>query len=244
MLMHALQLVETTVELANKVGVAEIIGRVVEDLKDDNEQYRKMVMETIEKVMLVWCDVVSEQCTSITSGPLGPSGASEAPAVHRSAGFPVRLACACVSVCFVCVCVSVCTVCTVCVCVCVHCVCVCVHCVRVCVCVRACVCVHCVCVCGVCACVFVVCLCALCACVCVSVCTVWPMCTVRVCVCLYALCVCVWCVCMCLCGVWCVCGVCVRVWCVCMCLCGVACVWCGMCVVCLRVCQSLLICPW
>ena len=54
-----LQLVETTVELANKVGVAEIIGRVVEDLKDDNEQYRKMVMETIEKVLLVvWCDVV------------------------------------------------------------------------------------------------------------------------------------------------------------------------------------------
>ena len=39
-------------ELANKVGAAEIIGRVVEDLKDDNEQYRKMVMETIEKVFL------------------------------------------------------------------------------------------------------------------------------------------------------------------------------------------------
>jgi splicing factor 3B subunit 1 len=45
------QLVDTTVELANKVGAAEIIGRVVEDLKDDNEQYRKMVMETIELVM-------------------------------------------------------------------------------------------------------------------------------------------------------------------------------------------------
>ena len=38
-------------ELANKVGAAEIINRVVDDLKDDNEQYRKMVMETIEKVM-------------------------------------------------------------------------------------------------------------------------------------------------------------------------------------------------
>lgn len=36
-------------ELANKVGAAEIISRVVEDLKDDNEQYRKMVMEAIEK---------------------------------------------------------------------------------------------------------------------------------------------------------------------------------------------------
>ena len=42
---------DTTVELANKVGAAEIIGRVVDDLKDEAEQYRKMVMETIEKVM-------------------------------------------------------------------------------------------------------------------------------------------------------------------------------------------------
>jgi len=39
------------VEIANKVGAAEIIGRVVDDLKDEAEQYRKMVMETIEKVM-------------------------------------------------------------------------------------------------------------------------------------------------------------------------------------------------
>ena len=38
-------------EIANKVGAAEIIGRVVDDLKDEAEQYRKMVMETIEKVM-------------------------------------------------------------------------------------------------------------------------------------------------------------------------------------------------
>ncbi|WAQ93784.1 SF3B1-like protein [Mya arenaria] len=45
------QLVDTTVEIANKVGAAEIIGRVVDDLKDEAEQYRKMVMETIEKVM-------------------------------------------------------------------------------------------------------------------------------------------------------------------------------------------------
>ena len=44
------QLVDTTVEIANKVGAAEIIGRVVDDLKDEAEQYRKMVMETIEKV--------------------------------------------------------------------------------------------------------------------------------------------------------------------------------------------------
>lgn len=44
------QLVDTTVELANKVGPSEIVRRVVDDLKDENEQYRKMVMETIEKV--------------------------------------------------------------------------------------------------------------------------------------------------------------------------------------------------
>jgi len=43
--------VDTTVEIANKVGASEIINRVVDDLKDENEQYRKMVMETIEKIM-------------------------------------------------------------------------------------------------------------------------------------------------------------------------------------------------
>merc|ERR1712136_223062 len=45
------QLVDTTVEIANRVGAAEIVGRVVDDLKDENEQYRKMVMESIEKIM-------------------------------------------------------------------------------------------------------------------------------------------------------------------------------------------------
>mmetsp|Transcript_33913 Transcript_33913/g.75203 ORF Transcript_33913/g.75203 Transcript_33913/m.75203 type:complete len:1276 (-) Transcript_33913:815-4642(-) len=44
-------LVETTVELANKVGCSEIVGRVVEDLKDESEPYRRMVMETIDKVV-------------------------------------------------------------------------------------------------------------------------------------------------------------------------------------------------
>ncbi|PON44004.1 Coatomer beta subunit [Parasponia andersonii] len=43
------QLGETTVEMANKVGVADIVGRVVKDLKDESEPYRRMVMETIEK---------------------------------------------------------------------------------------------------------------------------------------------------------------------------------------------------
>ncbi|KAG0220546.1 splicing factor 3B subunit 1 [Mortierella sp. GBAus27b] len=45
------QLVETTVELAQKVGVTEIVSRIVADLKDESEPYRKMVMETIEKVV-------------------------------------------------------------------------------------------------------------------------------------------------------------------------------------------------
>lgn len=33
------------------MGAAEIISRIVDDLKDEAEQYRKMVMETIEKIM-------------------------------------------------------------------------------------------------------------------------------------------------------------------------------------------------
>jgi len=45
------QLVDTTVEIANRVGAADIINRLVDDLKDENEQYRKMVMESIEKIM-------------------------------------------------------------------------------------------------------------------------------------------------------------------------------------------------
>mmetsp|Transcript_16124 Transcript_16124/g.34852 ORF Transcript_16124/g.34852 Transcript_16124/m.34852 type:complete len:1255 (+) Transcript_16124:60-3824(+) len=45
------QLVDTTVEIANKVGGADIIGRIVEDLKDASEPYRKMVMETIDKTI-------------------------------------------------------------------------------------------------------------------------------------------------------------------------------------------------
>lgn len=34
-----------------QVGASEIINRIVDDLKDDNEQYRKMVMESIEKIL-------------------------------------------------------------------------------------------------------------------------------------------------------------------------------------------------
>lgn len=43
--------VETTVELANKVGVGEILRQVVDDLKDESEPYRRMVVEAIDKVV-------------------------------------------------------------------------------------------------------------------------------------------------------------------------------------------------
>jgi splicing factor 3B subunit 1 len=46
-----LQLVDTTVEIANKVGASEIITRIVDGLKEKSEKYRAMVMETIEKIM-------------------------------------------------------------------------------------------------------------------------------------------------------------------------------------------------
>jgi splicing factor 3B subunit 1 len=45
------QLVQTTVEIAQKVGGSEIINNIVEDLRDENESYRKMVMETIDSIV-------------------------------------------------------------------------------------------------------------------------------------------------------------------------------------------------
>jgi len=45
-------LVETTVALADKVGCSDIVGRIVNDLKDESEPYRKMVVETIDKVVV------------------------------------------------------------------------------------------------------------------------------------------------------------------------------------------------
>jgi len=44
-------LIETTVEISGKVGGAEIIKKIVDELKDDNEAYRKIVIETIEKIV-------------------------------------------------------------------------------------------------------------------------------------------------------------------------------------------------
>lgn len=45
------QVIETTEELANKVGCSDIIIRIVNDLKDDSEPYRRMVMETVKRVL-------------------------------------------------------------------------------------------------------------------------------------------------------------------------------------------------
>ncbi|PKI83614.1 U2 snRNP component prp10 [Malassezia vespertilionis] len=45
------EVVETTAELAQKVGVSNIVGRLVHFLKDDSEPFRRMAMETIQKVV-------------------------------------------------------------------------------------------------------------------------------------------------------------------------------------------------
>ncbi|KAH8832631.1 armadillo-type protein [Flagelloscypha sp. PMI_526] len=42
--------IETTVRLSQKTGAAEIVGRVVDGLKDDAEPYRQMAMETITNI--------------------------------------------------------------------------------------------------------------------------------------------------------------------------------------------------
>lgn len=43
--------VETTCDLGQKVGVSEILERIVTNLKDESEAYRKMTVETIEKLV-------------------------------------------------------------------------------------------------------------------------------------------------------------------------------------------------
>jgi splicing factor 3B subunit 1 len=45
------QLIETTVEIATRVGVIEIVEKLYLGLKDENESYRKMVMEGITKIL-------------------------------------------------------------------------------------------------------------------------------------------------------------------------------------------------
>jgi len=44
-------LVDTTAALADRVGCAEVVGRIVEDLKDEAEPYRRMVLETVDRVV-------------------------------------------------------------------------------------------------------------------------------------------------------------------------------------------------
>ena len=45
------QVVETTVAISEKTGVSVIVSRIVNELKDENEPFRKMVMETIQSVI-------------------------------------------------------------------------------------------------------------------------------------------------------------------------------------------------
>lgn len=45
------QLIDTTVTLANAVGAADILERIVDELKDESEPYRRMVMDTIDKII-------------------------------------------------------------------------------------------------------------------------------------------------------------------------------------------------
>jgi splicing factor 3B subunit 1 len=45
------QVVETTVDVGQKVGVGEILEKIVNNLKDESEAYRKMTVETVEKLV-------------------------------------------------------------------------------------------------------------------------------------------------------------------------------------------------
>ena len=45
------QLVETTLEISKKVGAVDVLSKIVGDLKDGSEVYRKMVMETVQRVV-------------------------------------------------------------------------------------------------------------------------------------------------------------------------------------------------
>jgi splicing factor 3B subunit 1 len=45
------QVVETTVDIGQKVGAGEILERIVVNLKDESEAYRKMTVETVEKIV-------------------------------------------------------------------------------------------------------------------------------------------------------------------------------------------------
>ncbi len=48
---NSAQLVETTVAIADKIGCSNMVSRLVEHLKDENEAFRKMVMEAIDRIL-------------------------------------------------------------------------------------------------------------------------------------------------------------------------------------------------
>lgn len=43
--------VESTVQIANKIGCSDVINRIADDLKDESEPYRAMVLETIDSIL-------------------------------------------------------------------------------------------------------------------------------------------------------------------------------------------------
>jgi len=47
----ARELVPTTAALAARVGVAEVLERVVDELKDESEPFRRMVLHLVERVL-------------------------------------------------------------------------------------------------------------------------------------------------------------------------------------------------
>ncbi len=47
----ATALVDTTVEIATKVGLSDVVSRIVDDLKDEAESYRVMVMDAIQQIV-------------------------------------------------------------------------------------------------------------------------------------------------------------------------------------------------
>lgn len=70
------QLVDSTVVIARKTGCSEIVGRIVEDLKDESEPYRRMVMETIDKVRIFLLHAVAE------AGPLSINCTAHSNSMH------------------------------------------------------------------------------------------------------------------------------------------------------------------
>ena len=49
------------------MGCSEVVRRVVEDLKDESEPYRRMVMETIDKVPPQGLSAARLACTAAAS---------------------------------------------------------------------------------------------------------------------------------------------------------------------------------